>query len=173
MTSRTLRSVAAALGAPVVLLACASSGSTAQGVEAGNDSPTDEASTGDTGSDAECMPISQACADGALPASGYECGTWSSAKQPATWCATNRPSQLAISTDCDGFDIVTLSGLDTSTFYYYDTQSGDLVGIEFRGSPYPGPRCIAGEAPGVPLTDCMDAGSLMSFFCESDGAVRD
>lgn len=152
----------------------------ATGREGGRDAAPDvaadvaaDAATDVSSDAAACAPVSQACADGgAAGAAGDACiMSWASAQHPATWCAKFPNYHIVIAGPCDGFDIAVVGSVDTSTFYYYDPQSGALVGIE--GRSILGNRCVAGQAPGVPLTDCYEAGVAASSVCESDGAVSD
>ena len=92
--------------------------------------------------------------------------TWSTAQQPSTWCPKVPYARVFTAPHCDGFDIVVLGATDTSSFYYYDLQTGALVGIEGHGNN--GTLCIAGQAPDVPLTDCYDAGGVVTVSCEAD-----
>jgi hypothetical protein len=130
------------------------------------DAPVDGA--GDAPTDAlACQPVDRACADGG--ASGMHCvQSWSAARNPGVWCARFPYGRVFIATACDGFDIVVLGGVDTSMAFYYDPASGQLVGIEASGLG--GVRCVAGESPDVPLTDCGD-GPLAPAFCLADGSV--
>jgi hypothetical protein len=118
---------------------------------------------------ATCPSVAQRCADTTTSDPG--CGTtWSTAQQPSTWCP--EASYWEVAPQCEGFDIVRLGGVDSSTYYYYDLQTGDLVGIERHGLG-PGPSCVAGHAPGVELIDCIDAGGVTTFYCGTDGSFSD
>jgi hypothetical protein len=66
--------------------------------------------------------------------------------------------------DCDGYHISVVGHLDTSTTYYYDATSGDLVAI--YSSANARQSCIAGPSPGVKV-DCPNV-TLMSI-CPSNG----
>lgn len=136
----------------------------------GNDSSTPD-TTGDGAVDAAtCTAVAQKCADTAMPDPG--CGTtWSTAQRPSTWCPTFPYARVVTAPHCDGFDIVVLGATDTSSFYYYDLQTGVLVGIEGHGNN--GTMCVAGQAPDVPLTDCDDAGGVTTVYCEADGSFAD
>jgi hypothetical protein len=138
----------------------------------GNDSSAPATDAADDGSAdaATCRSIAQECADAATADLG--CGTtWSAAQQPSTWCSRVPNARVYTAPQCDGFDIVVLGGNDASSFYYYDPQTGALVGIEKRGNN--GPTCVAGLAPDVPLTDCYDAGGVSIVTCEADGSFTD
>jgi len=78
---------------------------------------------------------------------------------------------VGIYSGCAGYDIVAVGGADTSTFYYYDPQTGDLVGIE--GQSLSGTGCIAGQTPDVLLTDSVAGAPPMDATCESDGTIDD
>ena len=127
---------------------------------------------GDANADAAACPtIAEACADGGTIAS--QCvPAWTTAEQPSTWCPMFPYVRVIRATDCHGFDIVVLGATDTSSFYYYDPQSGALVGIEGHGIL--GTRCIAGQSPDVPLTECFDGGvPPVTAVCQPDGSVGD
>ena len=152
-----------------------------------SDATTDasaDASTSDTGGDASaeaesCPSIQEACADAGARGSlsfigGFSCvAEWSIATQPSTWCSKFPYAELAYATDCEGFDIAVVGATDTSVFYYYDPQSGALVGIEARGEIEQGHQRLGGQAPDVQLTECVDAAEPVRFYCESDGGVSD
>jgi hypothetical protein len=132
-------------------------------------SATDAAGDGSVDA-ATCRSIAQECVDAATANLG--CGTtWSTAQQPSTWCPKVPYARVYTAPDCDGFDIVVIGGTDSSSFYYYDRQTGALVGIEGRGNN--GTTCVAGQAPDVPLTDCYDAGGVAIVSCETDGSFTD
>jgi hypothetical protein len=142
----------------------------ATGDAAGRDSSASD-SPGDGSADvATCPSVAQECADAATADLG--CGTtWATARQPSTWCPKVPYARVLTAANCDGFDIVVLGSVDTSDFYYYDLQTGALVGIEAHGNL--GTRCVAGQAPDVPLTDCYDAGGVVTVSCEADGSFAD
>jgi hypothetical protein len=117
-----------------------------------------------------CPSVAQACGDAANADVGCAT-TWSTAEQPSTWCPKDPYVRVFRATHCDGFNIVVLGSADTSSFYYYDLQSGALVGIE--GHSLGGTRCVAGLSPDVPLTDCYEAGAVVTVTCESDGSFSD
>ena len=119
---------------------------------------------------ARCPSVAQACADAAIADIGCAT-TWSTAEQPSTWCPKVPYVTVFRATHCDGFDIVALGSADTSSFYYYDLQSGALVGIEGHGLG--GTTCVAGVQPDVPLTDCYEAGAVVTVTCQADGSFSD
>jgi hypothetical protein len=64
-----------------------------------------------------------------------------------------------IRTDCDGFDFVYLVGTDNGIYYYYDPQSGQLVGVGSAVGTPEGSFCLAGVAPPRPVgVQCGDGG---------------
>lgn len=133
-------------------------------------SDASDASTDGYADAAPCPSVAQACGDAANADVGCAT-TWSTAERPSTWCAKVPYVRVFRATDCDGFNIVVLGSADTSSFYYYDLQSGALVGIEGRGLG--GAMCVAGVSPAVPLTDCYEAGAVVTVTCESDGSFSD
>ncbi len=98
-----------------------------------------------------CGDIAKYCATGACVM------TLDQAKHTA-WCAPDA-GVLAGSTvlrpACGGYNTVLVGAFDTSTAYFYDLYSGDLVGV--GAYPYAAPPCVAGTIPDV-LPYCPDAG---------------
>jgi hypothetical protein len=134
------------------------------------DSSASDASGDGSMDAATCPSVARECADAAAADPG--CGmTWSTAQQPSTWCPKFPYARVLTASHCDGFDIVVLGATDTSSFYYFDLQTGALVGIEGHGNG--GARCVAGQAPDVPLTDCYDDGGVVTVTCEADGSFTD
>jgi hypothetical protein len=124
---------------------------------AGGDSgrATNDATIGQTQDAARCPSVAEACAEG-----GNVCvPNWSLAQSPEAWCSPFPDSRVYIASHCDGVDLVVVGQGDISNFYYYDLQSGDLVGVNCNG---------AGN--NVFLTDCGDA-ALTPSLCGSDGGV--
>jgi len=110
-----------------------------------------------------CEPLSQACPDGGAAA---ECVTdWASAHRPATWCATLPSVSTVGVSHCDGFDIVGIGVVDTSSAYYYDPQSGALVGMRFDSKD--GHSCFGQTPEESVLLDCADESGSPSVSCES------
>ena len=137
---------------------------------AGIDVAHGDASADRSADAASCPSVAQICADAGSADVG--CGTtWSTAEQPSTWGPKDPYVRVFRATHCDGFNIVVLGSADTSSFYYYDLQSGALVGIEGRGPG--GAACLAGVSPDVPLTDCYEAGAVVTVTCEADGSFSD
>jgi len=136
----------------------------------GRDSPAGDASGDGPEDAATCTPVARECADAATADLGCAT-TWSTAQRPSTWCPKVPYARVITAPRCDGFDIVVLGATDSSSFYYYDLQTGALVGIEGHGNF--GPLCIAGQSPDVPLTDCYDAGGVVTVLCEADGSFTD
>ena len=98
------------------------------------------------------------------------CGThcvrdWATAQQAATWCVrgdggTANNESVYIRTGCDGFNFVYLGGTDNGTYYYYDPQSGQLVGVGNAVGTPDGRFCRAGIGPTQPLwIQCGDSGA--------------
>jgi hypothetical protein len=97
------------------------------------------------------------------------CGThcvrdWATAQQPSTWCTTDAGTanneSVIIRTDCDGLNFVYLVGTDNGTYYYYDPQSGQLVGVGSAVGSNTGNFCLAGVAPSPsPSVQCGDGGA--------------
>jgi len=199
MAHRTLRPASrlsvAVVGLSLCIVHCSSSssggGSTDGGPDASGDAgppadgPTGDAPGEDSSSDsssadapgvgpvdaATCTPVAQYCADAGTTEPGCAT-TWSTAQHPSTWCPrVPYAMRVYIAPHCDGFDIVVVGASDSSSFYYYDQQTGALVGIEGHGNF--GPLCIAGVSPGVPLTDCYDAGGFVVVMCGPDGSFTD
>jgi hypothetical protein len=118
--------------------------------------PAADASSQDPGDAASCPSIQSACA--ATPTFFNNNGncppTWTEAQKLATWCPW---SALRIIQGCNGYNIVSLGGVDTSTNFFYDPQSGQLVGIsetgEVNSSRF---LCIGGQPPATSL-ECADA----------------
>ena len=140
--------------------------------DAMGDGPPAADASGDGAADgAACPSVAQQCSDAAT--ADLACGTtWSSAQQPSTWCPKVPYARVYTAPHCDGFDIVVLGATDTSSFYYYDLQTGALVGIEGHGNN--GTLCVAGQASDVPLTDCYDGGLVsVTAYCEADGSFTD
>jgi hypothetical protein len=142
-----------------------------RGDAAGDDSSAGDASMDGSADGGACPSVAQQCADAAT--ADIACGTtWSNAQLPSTWCPKVPYVRVYTAPHCDGFDIVVLGATDTSSFYYYDLQTGALVGIEGHGNN--GTLCVAGQAPGVPLTDCFDGGAVaVTADCEPDGSFTD
>jgi hypothetical protein len=110
-----------------------------------------------------CEPLSQACYDG-----GATCiEDWANAQQLATWCEPPNISYIHIVSQCDGFNVVSVFVVDTTAIYYYDAQSGALVGVRFGSKD--GDSCF-GQAPEGLVSVCLQSPSVS---CESDGAVVD
>jgi len=97
------------------------------------------------------------------------CGTrcvqdWATAQKPSTWCTTDggtaNNESVYIVTGCDGLDFVYLVGTDNGTYYYYSSQTGQLVGVgNAVGSPS-GNFCRAGATPQFPAgLQCGDGGA--------------
>ncbi len=147
---------------------CCVSGMCQVGKQCGN--LASDASAETSADAATCPSVARECADAASADLGCAT-TWSTAQQPSTWCPKVPYARVFTAPHCDGFDIVVLGATDTSSFYYYDLQTGALVGIEGHGNN--GTLCIAGQAPNVPLTDCYDAGGVVTVSCEADGSFSD
>jgi hypothetical protein len=97
------------------------------------------------------------------------CGThcvsdWATAQHAATWCVgdggTANNESVYIRTGCAGFNVVYLVGTDNGTYYYYDAQSGVLVGIGNTVGRPDGSFCRAGTTPlQPPGVQCGDGGA--------------
>jgi hypothetical protein len=115
-----------------------------------------------------CAPLSQVCPPDGGPTSA--CNTdWANA---AAWCATlsGGPFRALYFSHCGGFNVVTVApGPDVVVFYYYDPQSGALVGIQSNSTS--GSACF-GQVPNADVA-CSDEGGPPSVSCESDGAVAE
>jgi hypothetical protein len=92
---------------------------------------------------------------------------WSEARKPSTWCTADagatyqRP--VSIQADCSGFNVVVLSGTDTSMFYLYDPGTGVLVGVGANGF---GPsRCLGGTLPTTPISFACLEGGVSESVC--------
>jgi hypothetical protein len=96
---------------------------------------------------------------------------WASAQLPATWCARLPTISTVSVSNCDGFDIVGIGVVDTSSAYYYDPQSGALVGERFDSKD--GHSCFGRTPEESVLLDCADESGSPSVRCESDGAVAE
>src|SRR5207245_2580144 len=97
----------------------------------------------DVGSDARvCPSVADTCRDGGTLTSGPCILSWSEAQQASTWCS-RFPNERLVIVGCAEYDVVVVSATDTSTYYYYDPQTGALVAIEGHGA-LRGPTCIAG-----------------------------
>jgi hypothetical protein len=115
-----------------------------------------------------CGPLTEVCP----PDGGEGCDMdWATAQDPATWCTSGKSGNetyetgalsVAIASHCDGLDIVELGYPDAVVSYFYDPQTGVLVGMS-GGSPE-GYGCF-GRAP--PVEDCADAGGFTSVNCAS------
>jgi hypothetical protein len=89
---------------------------------------------------------------------------WATAQQPSTWCTndggTTNHESVFIQADCDGFDFVYLVGFDNGIYYYYDPQSGQLVGVGSAIGAPEGNFCLAGTGPPHPPgVLCGDGGA--------------
>jgi hypothetical protein len=117
---------------------------------------------------AACQTIAEFCSiDGGL--AEYRCvRDWSAAQNPKSWCdSSGGRNAVFIFENCGGHDIVVESATDTSVFYYYDTTSGQLIGVESHVQVAPRVRCVAGSPAGVELSGCEDGGPPSSL-CASD-----
>jgi hypothetical protein len=98
------------------------------------------------------------------------CGThcvrdWATAQQAATWCVgdggTANNESVYIRTGCDGLNFVYLGGTDNGTYYYYDPQSGQLLGVGNAVGRPDGSFCRAGTVPPQPAgVQCGDGGAM-------------
>src|SRR5450631_300742 len=136
-----------------------------------------DASGGAGGSNRDAAGDTAASTDGAkvcphvvsasdCPSTNAECRpTWSAvlSNPVCTRSAgfyTSHESRL----DCDGYHISMVGHIDTSTTYYYDVTSGDLV--EIYTSANSRQSCVAGPPSGLAL-DCPNA--TWKSVCPSDG----
>jgi len=138
------------------------------------DAPGDARDGEADASDARPTPsIAESCLDGGQLA--QECVlSWSVAENPSLWCPKMNAlyfERVTRETNCSGYDVLILSGMDSASLLFYSAATGALVGIGGAGNF--GPTCLAGECPDTSLLDCSDEGTEVVFFCESDGAVRD
>ena len=92
--------------------------------------------------------LAELCADGG--ASGRPCvRDWTTASDPATWCAEPNFSDVSIWPPCKGHRVVSLFGSTTSLgpstflFYYYDATTGELLHVDSNGVPSVS-TCVAG-----------------------------
>jgi len=95
---------------------------------------------------------------------------WSEAQKASSWCTTDAGAPyefgyagVAIQTDCSGFNVVVLSGTDTSMFYLYDPGTGKLVGVGSNG--FQPQRCLAGTLPSPPISFVCIEGGVSANVC--------
>ncbi|MGD0680082.1 MAG: hypothetical protein ABSC94_32270 [Polyangiaceae bacterium] len=127
---------------------------------------------GDARSDA-APSIAEACADGGEFAQECSAG-WSQAQNASYWCPRMNTldfSRVTRGTDCQGYDTIVLSGMDSAGFYFFSLQTGDLVGIGGAGNS--GEQCLVGQCPSMFSIDCSDGGTTAVFFCGGDGGITD
>jgi hypothetical protein len=130
-------------------------GSSAEGGSAGVVADADDTS-GDTAT-YSCPSIDSYC--------GSDCvRDWATAREASTWCVgdggTASNESVYIFAGCDGFNYVYLAGIDNGTYYYYDMQSGQLVGVGNAIRRPDGSYCRAGTVPSqTPGAQCRDGGT--------------
>jgi hypothetical protein len=71
-------------------------------------------------------------------------------------CAAADGLQLSFES-CGPLELMTMSGLDFGTTYFYEATSGDLIAVE-ESSCIAGPPCLAIQSCGTPRLVC-DAGA--------------
>jgi hypothetical protein len=125
--------------------------------DGGPDAEDADASAGD----ASCPSLDSFC-------TGPRCVTdWATAQDPSTWCSGPRGYiTVYIATDCGGFNFVYVRGVDYGTVYFYDPQSGQLVGVGGTQGAEVGPfevSCAAGVVPQQPISvQCGDGGATIA-----------
>jgi hypothetical protein len=139
--------------------ACSSTSSSSGAADAARAADAAGAEDAASATDAavSCQPVATVCSGDAGAIGGgtftYHCvTTWSAAQQRATWCS-NPGASIYPLPDCGGFDIVEDINVDVSYAYYYDRQTGTLVGIGFN-DPQGKLHCIAGSVVPVDISTC-------------------
>lgn len=183
--SISLRSGVLAIAAIVVGAACSAS----SGPGPGSDGSADAFVTEDAASTPDGTPADAASGDGGDGSSDGSAGCassiaafcetdggcvgtcpcfadWTTAQKNARSYCTGL-QRVYLYPQCDGFNLIVVGYVDTSTFFYYDPSSLALVRVEGHGNA--ANRCIAGT-PGtiVPLTDCFDGAVPPTSLCEAE-----
>ena len=124
-----------------------------------------------------CAGLDSVCGASSSP---YACEpTWSVASTPSSWChsvsqsALDAGVSLVLHQSCSGYDIVdeTVGASDEGTRYYYDAESGALVGIATisnNGIPV----CVAGRALQVDVSGCQPSYPSDVSCASSDGGEQ-
>jgi hypothetical protein len=146
--------VRAGIAAFVVLSACSSSTTGELGSRTDSSVMTMDSGQGDGGQLACAMTLDAYCA-------GASCiRTWSAL---TSMCMPPGFFRFLRSTaPCDGYDIAVSGGVDTSTTYYYDHATGQLVAILDFGIGRD--RCAAGPPSGFAAPSCQ---GLMQVTCDA------
>jgi hypothetical protein len=112
-----------------------------------------------------CPSLDNFCvADGGPPDWALCNRDWASAQARASWCTAGTPRLVEVYQGCHGFNLVVVGRRDTSVVYWYDSQSGQLIGIDLV-SPVSSSMCIAGAPPSATFGDCSD-GSPPTSICD-------
>ena len=98
---------------------------------------------------------------------------WASAQQPSTWCAAllGEGAFITLTSHCGGYNILRVALVDIVATYYYDPQSGALVGTS-AGSKE-GWGCEGRGPPVESVPDCNGNGDVVIRSCGSDAAAGD
>jgi len=145
----------------------------AQGAASCSPSSAPSAGPDDGGSDGGpigCpVTIDAYCAsDGGSSVEGPCVRDWPTAMQNASQLCTGGtflPNRVFVYEKCDGYDLIVVGETDTSTVYYYDPVTLDLVRIDGNGNE--GSLCIAGQPGPIAPLNCFDA--TPTSICAEDG----
>jgi hypothetical protein len=121
--------------------ACTSK-STATGADAGSMDASSDAGGCAESLDAFCATLSP----NAWP--GLTCTDLATESQGIAALCSAMQGAVRIAAGCEGYDVLSINGIDTTQLYYYDAPTQKLVAIV--GSSIAGTRCAGGPASLVP-----------------------
>jgi hypothetical protein len=114
--------------------------------------------------------IAQYCAAGSGNASSACAADYATARRAAGVCNPNETNSHYFAESCGGFDVLTDTGDDTGTSFYYGVGDGKLVAVVATSANFGGSRsCVAANAARFTPPDCP----LVMVPCDStsDGGI--